>query len=117
VAKLAELNRELIIKYNSGDTDALDKLCRANRNFIASCANETYRKFRCEYMRDDPISSGMVTFLEQLGHFDPDSGAALTTYLYPHIMGAMRCEGEKNLGCMKLSKGEFHLIRKANALR
>lgn len=114
--KLAEQNRELVRKYLDGTIAALEQLCLMNRNFIASCAKEICRKFNCAHLHEDLISIGMVSLLEQIDRYDQDSPAELTTFLHPHLMGAMRREVEEQLGCMKLSKREFHLIRKAKAL-
>lgn len=116
MSRLAELNRERLERYAAGDTSVLDKLYLANRNFITACADKVCRRFRCKWLRDDLISAGTVAFLEQLSSYTPEGGATLTTYVYPYVVGAMRREMERNLGCSYLSKREFRDMRKAKTM-
>lgn len=115
MAKLAGLNRDLIERYKNGENGTTEKLYLCNRDFIQKCANDICKKFNCLHLNEELFSAGTVAFLEHLENYESSSGAELTTYLYPHVMGAMRREVEKNLGCMSLPKRDFQKIRKAKA--
>lgn len=114
--KLDDLNRELIRKLKNGDTGVWEKLFLCNRNFIRACADKTCRRYFCMRLKEDLIAEGNLAFLEHAPKYDPDSAAALTTYLYPHIMGDMRREVEHNYSSASVSKDDFQLMRKAKAM-
>ena len=97
------------------NSNEIEELYLRNRDFIKGCANVICRKYSCEHMREDLISAGTIAFLEQAGRFDPSRNTELTTFLYRHILGAMRREVERSSGCVSLSKREFHNIRSAQA--
>lgn len=114
--KLVDLNRELIRKLKNGDTGVWEKLFLCNRNFIQACADKTCRRYFCMRLKEDLIAEGNLAFLEHAPNYNPDSAAALTTYLYPHIIGDMRREVEHNYSSASVSKDDFQLMRKAKAL-
>jgi RNA polymerase sigma factor (sigma-70 family) len=116
MGKLIDLDRELIRKLKSGDTGAWEKLFLCNQNFIGRCADKTCRKYFCVRLKEDLIAVGAVTFFEHAGKYDPKSDASLTTYLYPYIMGDMRREVERTIGCTEIAKQDFQWMRKIKAM-
>jgi RNA polymerase sigma factor (sigma-70 family) len=56
------------------------------------------KKYSCGSISDDLVSAGIVAVLEQIDRYDEQQGATATTFLYPHIIGAMRRETERYLG-------------------
>ena len=81
--------------------------------FIRFCANRIIKIYGCGKLFDDLISAGAIAFLEQTPLYDEAQGAKLTTFLYPHIMGAMKREVERNFN---LSKREFQKHSKDGTL-
>jgi DNA-directed RNA polymerase specialized sigma subunit len=116
MGKLVDLDRELIRKLKSGDTGVWEKLYLCNQNFIRRCAGKTCRKYFCMRLEEDLIGEGNLAFFVHAPNYNPDSAAALTTYLYPHIMGDMRREVEHNYSSASVSKDDFQLMRKVKAL-
>jgi len=81
--------------------------------FIRFCANRIIKIYGCGKLFDDLISAGAIAFLEQTPLYDEAQGAKLTTFLYPHIMGAMKREVERHFN---LSKREFQKHSKDGTL-
>lgn len=109
-------NEELVQAYYQGSSHALEQLCKNNRDFIRSVAVRAADAFNYPDI-EELCSVGMVVFLELLSSrtYDPEK-SRLTTYLYPHLQGAMYRYLEKNTGCMPLSKHQMELVRKAQRL-
>lgn len=76
-------------------------------SLIHSCADKLCLRFECPGLREDLISCGRLAVLEHAADYRPDSGASVTTYLYPFILGAMRRELEQSLFPMSFSKRGF----------
>ena len=87
-----------------------------HKHFIEVCAKKTAKRYGCGNMLEDLVSVGTIAFLEQINRYNEKQGAALTTFLHPYIVGAMRREVEKNISAFSLSRREFKQIRKAGAL-
>lgn len=96
--------------------DDVESLYLEHKDMIMRCAVRLANIYRCLRLLDDLVSAGTVSFLERLGDYDATSGASLSTYLYPHILGAMKRELEKNIAAVSLSKREFEEIEKASLL-
>jgi RNA polymerase sigma factor (sigma-70 family) len=77
---------------------------KQNLRFLNSCANKIIRQYGCGKLFDDLVSAGSVVLLEQAGRYDEAKGASFATFVYPHILGAMRREVERYHG---LPKREF----------
>lgn len=109
-------NEELVQLCYQGDSDALNQLCHKIEPFILSLAHKTAGKFN--YSDPEELYSvGMLTFMELLNSRSYNPGRTkLTTYLYPHIQGAMYRFLEKNTGSISLTKYQMELIRKAQRL-
>ncbi len=91
-------------KRGGGGMEEIFTACAA---IIESCADKLCFRFECPGLREDLISCGRLAVLEQAADYRPDSRAAVTTYLYPFILGAMRRELEQSLFPMSLSKRGF----------
>lgn len=91
----------------------LTELYEEHRSFIEGCAKKIARKYGCGNIFEDLVSAGTVVFLEQINQYDESQGAAVTTFLYPHIMGAMKREVERYFN---LSRREFEQMRKDGTL-
>ncbi len=74
---------------------------RDHPDFIPLCARMVVKLYGCENVREDLESAGTVAALEQIGRYDEGRGAAVTTFLRPHIIGAMRREAERYLGLLR----------------
>lgn len=109
-------NEELVRRYYRGDRDALRQLCQKNRKMILSLAYKTAESFHWKEP-EELYSVGILTLIELLEgrRYDPDK-SRLSTYVFPHIQGAMHRFLEKNTGSMALSKYQMDLIRKAQRL-
>lgn len=98
-------NEELLQQYQDGDASALEQLYEQNIGLIKRIAERCLldygylpsdKKFSgratpvVEDLRQELFSEGTLVFCEQVqyGTYDPSRGK-LTTYLYPHIKGAM----------------------------
>jgi len=98
-------NEELLQQYQDGDASALEQLYEQNIGLIKRIAERCLldygylpsdKKFSgraapvVEDLRQELFSEGTLVFCEQVqyGTYDPLRGK-LTTYLYPHIKGAM----------------------------
>lgn len=87
------------------------------KGFIEGCANnKVAARFGCMEWLEDLLSAGWLAFLEHAGRYDEQQCASLTTFLHPHIVGAMRREAERNLTPFCLSKREFARIIRTKAL-
>lgn len=89
-------NEELVQKYYHGDADALEQLCEQISEMIHSLAYRTARQFEGSDA-EELYNVGMLKLMELLNRrsYDP-SIAKLSTYIYPHIQGAMRRWLEQN---------------------
>ena len=89
-------NEELVQKYYHGDADALEQLCEQISEMIHSLAYRTARQFEGSDT-EELYNVGMLKLMELLNRrsYDP-SRAKLSTYIYPHIQGAMRRWLEQN---------------------
>ena len=98
-------NEELLQWHTDGDASALEQLYEQNIGLIKRIADQCLIDFGylpsdkifseradpvAEDLRKELFSEGTLTFCEQVysGTYDPSRGK-LTTYLYPHIKGAM----------------------------
>ena len=101
-----------------------DELYSKYENLIYSIATEVAESFHCmkydenglsEYSRqilEDLKSEGAVELFRLIRSNEYDSSKGeLSTYIYPHIKGAMRRYLEKNIGVMSLSKSSMDLVR------
>lgn len=89
----------------------MKQLYLQNKKMIEACADKLCHKFSCEQLREDFISAGTLALLTYAEKYNPDSGAAISTFLYPYIVGAMKRELEHNLYPVSLSKREFEGLR------
>lgn len=89
-------NEELVQKYYLGDAESLEPLCQQISEMIHSLALNTARQFH-RPDAEDLYNVGMLKLMELLNRrsYDP-SRAKLSTYIYPHIQGAMRRWLEQN---------------------
>jgi len=109
-------NEELVRLYYQGDQDALSQLCQKNEKLIVSLAHKTAGSFN--YRDPEELCGvGMLAFIELLSSrdYDPEKGR-LSTYIFPHVQGAMHRFLEKNTGSITLTKYQMDLIRKAQRL-
>jgi DNA-directed RNA polymerase specialized sigma subunit len=109
-------NEELVRLYYLGDPDALSQLCQKSERLIISLAHKVAGNFN--YRNPEELCSvGMLAFIELLNSrdYNPDK-ARLSTYIFPHIQGAMHRFLEKNTGSIALTKYQTDLIRKAQRL-
>ncbi len=109
-------NEELVRLYYQGDQDALSQLCQKNEKLIVSLAHKTAGSFHY-HDPEELCSVGMLAFIELLSSrdYDPEKGR-LSTYIFPHVQGAMHRFLEKNTGSITLTKYQMDLIRKAQRL-
>ena len=109
-------NEELVRLYYQGDQDALSQLCQKNEKLILSLAHKTAGNFNY-HDPEELYSVGMLAFIELLNSrsYDPEK-SRLSTYIFPHIQGAMHRFLEKNTGTIALTKYQMDLIRKAQRL-
>lgn len=109
-------NEELVQLYYQGDQDALNQLCQKNEKLIVSLAHKTAGNFNY-HDPEELCSVGILAFIELLNSRDYDpKQARLSTYIFPHIQGAMHRFLEKNTGSIALTKYQMDLIRKAQRL-
>ena len=85
----------------------MERLIQEQSGLIASLADKLCRRFHCPELREDLISSANLALLQRAGTYDAGSGASMTTYLYPHLSGAMRRELEYSLYAISLPKDAF----------
>ncbi len=125
-------NEEMIQKYYDGDDSMLEKLYNENIGFIHSIAKESAVAFNCFQKKENRPQELTVYTKEILSELDSEGALAffnciqskkyevtkakLTTYLYPHIKGAMYRWLEKNVGSVSLSKHDMNTIRKVQKM-
>jgi hypothetical protein len=85
----------------------MDEILNVCEILIQSCADKLCFHFECPGLREDLNSCGRLAVLERAADYLTGSGAAVTTYLYPFILGAMRRELETSLFSMLFSKRGF----------
>lgn len=85
----------------------MERLIQEQSGLIASLADKLCRRFHCPELREDLISAANLALLQRAGAYDAGSGASMTTYLYPHLSGAMRRELEYSLYPISLPKDAF----------
>lgn len=118
----------MIQKYYDSDKSMLEKLYIKNIGFIHSVAEESAAAFNCFHKKENKPQELTVYTKEILSELDSEgtlmffdciksrkydyTKAKLTTYLYPHIKGAMYRWLEKNVGAVSLSKHDMNTIRK-----
>ncbi len=116
-------NEEMIQKYYDSDESMLEKLYNENIGFIHSIAKESAVAFNCFHKKENRPQELTVYTKEILSDLDSEVALAffdciqsqkydvtkskLTTYLYPHIKGAMYRWLEKNVGVISLSKHDM----------
>ncbi|MGN0455957.1 MAG: hypothetical protein ACI4F2_03785 [Acutalibacteraceae bacterium] len=125
-------NEEMIQKYYDGNESMLEKLYNKNIGFIHSIAKESAAAFNCFNKNENRPQELTVYTKEILSELDSEgtlaffdciqsrkydaTKAKLTTYLYPHIKGAMYRWLEKNVGAVSLSKHDMNTIRKVQKM-
>jgi RNA polymerase primary sigma factor len=85
----------------------VERLIQEQSGLIASLADKLCRRFHCPELQEDLISAANLALLQRAGAYDAGSGASMTTYLYPHLSGAMRRELERSLYPISLPKDAF----------
>lgn len=124
-------NEELMIEFQNGNNSALDKLYLKNQSFIRSIAVDVATSFNCykkqedsgkvtdytKHILDELQCVGDLAFISVLKNekYDPARGM-LTTYLHPHIRGAMFRFMEENVGVISLSSTDMENIWKAQKM-
>ncbi len=78
---------------------ARNTLVEANTGLAANIVNRTVRD---ERHRQDYLQESMLALINAADRYDPNRGASLTTYAYPHIKGAV-------LNLMNTRGGDLHL--------
>lgn len=122
----------MIQKYYEGDDSMLEKLYNENIGFILSIAKESAVAFNCFHKKENRSQELTVYTKEILSDLDGEgtlmffdciqsrkydvTKAKLTTYLYPHIKGAMYRWLEKNVGAVSLSKHDMNTVRKVQKM-
>ena len=122
----------MIKKYYNGDDSMLEKLYNKNIGFIHNISKESAVAFNCFHKKEnrpqeltvytkeilsDLDSEGTLAFFDCIQSLKYDvTKAKLTTYLYPHIKGAMYRWLEKNVGAVSLSKHDMNTIRKVQKM-
>jgi len=99
-----------------GGGGGMEELYLQHKELLEACADKLCRRFYCEQLREDLVSAGTVALLTHADRYNPDSGATISTFLYPYIVGAMKRELERSLYPISLSKREFEEICKAGLL-
>lgn len=127
-------NEELIQEYrnNPDNTDTLHQLYQQSIGLIKKLAKECAENFHCVFYTDDGrktyttytinvieelVGEGIVALGEVIagGQYDPEK-AALSTYVYPFIKGAMLRWLETNVGIVALSRHNMQKIRQVQKL-
>lgn len=111
-----ETLRELVHKYQKGDSESLEKLCLECRDFIAALAKKCCNQFRCFQLEEDLISAGMIALLQNIKRYHPDSKAELSTFLFPHYKEAMQNVLDQSLYAFTYSQTQSRMLRKAHAI-
>lgn len=85
----------------------LEQVYRENIGMVERCAAKLCRQQKCGHLFDDLISAGTEALLEHAPEYREGKGTNLSTFLYPHVRGAMKREIELLLGANKTPKREF----------
>jgi len=94
----------------------MEELYLQNKELIEACADKLCCRFYCEQLREDLVSAGTIALLTHADRYNLDSGATISTFLYPYIVGAMKRELEHSLYPISLSKREFEGLRERGSL-
>lgn len=89
---------------------SLENTYLQTKEIVEACADKLCRRFHCKHLREDFISVGILAILTYADRYNPDSEATLSTFLYPHIIGAMKRELEHSLYPINLSKRDFEAL-------
>ena len=89
----------------------MESIYLQNKEMVEACAGKLCRRFHCEQLWEDLVSAGTLAVLTYAERYNPDIEAALSTFLYPYIIGAMKRELENSLYPVSLSKREFEALR------
>ena len=99
-----------------GGGGGMEELYLQHKELLEACADKLCRRFYCEQLREDLVSAGAVALLTYADRYNAETGATISTFLYPHIVGAMKRELEHSLYPISLSKREFAGQRERGSL-
>jgi RNA polymerase sporulation-specific sigma factor len=83
----AEINLELIRKYQDGDNKALDKLIEDNMGLVKNIARRFFGR-GTEY--EDIVQIGTIGMIKAAKSFDESYNTVFSTYAVPLIIGEIR---------------------------
>ena len=126
-------NEELMRRYleNENDVEVLEKLYEQNIGLIITIAKDAATAFHCvryetdgygytEYTRmllDDLLGEGALAMFQKIRERDYDeTKGKFSTYIYPHIKGALYRYLEENTGNISLTKDQSEALRKVQSL-
>lgn len=85
----------------------LEQVYRENIGMVKRCSAKLCSQRKCGYLFDDLVSAGTEALLEHAPEYREGKGATMSTFLYPHVLGAMKREIELLFGAGKTPKREF----------
>lgn len=126
-------NEELMRRYleNEDDEDTLEKLYAQNTGLIHTITKDAAAAFHgihyesdgngyTDYTRlllDDLLGEGALAMFQKIRERDYDEAKGkFSTYIYPHIKGALYRYLEQNTGNISLTKDQSEVLRKAQAM-
>ena len=116
---------------NEDDEDTLEKLYAQNTGLIHTIAKDAaaafhgiryesdgngYTDYTC-LLLDDLLGEGTLAMFQKIRERDYDEAKGkFSTYIYPHIKGALHRYLEQNTGNISLTKDQSEVLRKAQAM-
>lgn len=112
-------NQKLLKLAQSGDDEALERLCTINCRLVGAIAQRFVGR-GCDY--EDLMQIGSIGLLRAIRTFDEERGCAFSTYAVPLIMGEIRrflrddgllkvSREQKRIGAMLLRRREEYISK------
>lgn len=107
-------NAELIRKFQEGNQNALDAVCRCNSGLVGRMAQKYAVATGLPY--DDFYQEGMIGLIQAAKKFDPDHGASFSTYASWYLFQTMQKYADQNIGMIRIPVNVLQDVRNAVSL-
>ena len=109
-------NEELVFRFQSGDSSALELLLRQNSGYLTALAIRYGGNSCGSSLTEDLKQEGAIALLEAAKRFDSAFGNRFLTYATPAIQAAMLDYASQNALPLSIPTGRYHQLRRVRRL-